>query len=333
VDFRLTEQQVELQDAVRAFCEGNYAIADIGARENEPLRAADWQRLVDLDVFRLAAPAASGGLGQGIVEAAVVYEVLGGHLVPGPLVWSALAAIHLPGHGGAASPSGSGSVNVVGGHEEVDGEPVLIEYGRQLDVAIVLRDHGVFTIPREDLGDLEAMAPTDPLTPLARVRNLPRGTQVGDAEVAAEMRGIGAVLASALLLGIADRALQAAVGYAGSRHQFGKPIGSFQAIKHLLADMYVRTMLTRSATYAAAAIADDRESGDFGVAASAAKLIATDAAIRNAKTCIQVHGGMGFTWEMIPHYLLKRAWVLEHAFGSRSEHADRIATDLASEVA
>ncbi|HUP75740.1 MAG TPA: acyl-CoA dehydrogenase family protein [Acidimicrobiales bacterium] len=324
MDFRLTEQQVELQDAVRAFCEGNYAIADIGAREREPLRAGDWQRLVDLDVFRLAAPTASGGLGQGIVEAAVVYEVLGGHLVPGPLVWSALAAIHLPGHGGAAR---------IGGHDEVDDESVLIDYGQHLDLVIVLRDDGVFSIPREDLGDLEAVVPTDPLTPVARARNLPRGTQVGDPEVAAEMRNIGAVLASALLLGIADRALQAAVGYAGSRHQFGKPIGSFQAIKHLLADMYVRTMLTRSATYAAAAIADDRESGDFVVAASAAKLIATDAAIRNAKTCIQVHGGMGFTWEMIPHYLLKRAWVLEHAFGSRAEHADRIATDLASEVA
>ena len=98
--------------------------------------------------------------------------------------------------------------------------------------------------------------------------------------------------------------------------------------------MYVRTMLARSATYAAAAIADDRGVGRLRQPRpSAAKLIATDAAIRNAKTCIQVHGGMGFTWEMIPHYLLKRAWVLEHSFGSRTEHADTIATDLASEVA
>jgi alkylation response protein AidB-like acyl-CoA dehydrogenase len=147
------------------------------------------------------------------------------------------------------------------------------------------------------------------------------------------MRTIGTVLASALLLGLADRALHAAVAYAGNRQQFGRPIGSFQAIKHLLADMYVRTLLARSATYAAAAIADDRESGDLSAAASAAKLVATDAAIRNAKTCIQVHGGMGFTWEMLPHYLLKRAWVLEHSFGNRAEHADTIATDLASEVA
>ena len=326
MDFRLTEQQLELQDAVRAFCEKHYALADIGALDREPLRAGDWQRLVDLDVFRLAAPAAGGGLGLGIVEAAVVYEVLGGHLVPGPLVWTALASIHIPGLAESA---------VVGGHEAVDdtSAPVLIDYGQNLDMVIVLRDDGVFVIPRDDLGELEAVQPTDPLTPIGRARQLPRGTRVADRQVATEMRGIGTVLASALLVGIADRSLQSAVGYAGSRQQFGRPIGSFQAIKHLLSDMYVRTLLARSATYAAAAIADDRESGDFAVAASAAKLIASDAAIRNAKTCIQVHGGMGFTWEMLPHYLLKRAWVLEYAFGSRAEHADTIATDLASEVA
>lgn len=327
MDFRLTEQQVELQDAVRAFCEKHYVVADIGALDPEPLRAADWARLVELEVFRLAAPVAGGGLGLGIVEAAVVYEVLGGHLVPGPLVWTALAAIHIPGLAGVGA--------VVGGHEEVDdgAAPVLIDYGRDLDMVTVLGDDGVFVIEREDLGELESVAPTDPLTPIARARRLPRGEQVADPQVATEMRRIGAVLSSALLLGIADRALQAAVTYAGNRQQFGRPIGSFQAIKHLLADMYVRTLLARSATYAAAAIADDRESGDFVVASSAAKLIATDAAIRNAKTCIQVHGGMGFTWEMIPHYLLKRAWVLEHSFGSRTEHADTIARDLASEVA
>ena len=327
MDFRLTEQQVELQDAVRAFCEKHYALADIGARDRDPVRVGDWQRLVDLDVFRLAAPPMSGGLGLGIVEAAVVYEVLGSHLVPGPLVWTAIAAIHIPGLAGEGA--------LVGGHEEVDdaSAPALLDYGQNLDMVIVLRDDGVFVIPRDDLGELEAVAPTDPLTPIGRARQLPRGTRVADRQVATEMRYLGTVLASALLLGIADRALQSAVAYAGSRQQFGRPIGSFQAIKHLLADMYVRTLLARSATYAAAAIADDRESGDFVVAASAAKLIATDAAIRNAKTCIQVHGGMGFTWEMIPHYLLKRAWVLEYAFGNRAEHADTIATDLASEVA
>ena len=327
MDFRLSEQQVELQDAIRSFCERNYALADIGARDREPLRAADWARLVDLDVFRLAAPASNSGLGLGVVDAAVVYEALGGHLVAGPLVWSALAAIYLPGVAGDAA--------IVGGYEDHDdaSAPILIEYAQQLDALIVLRDDGVFIIAGEDLGELDVVAPTDPLTPIGRAHTLPHGTPVADREAATAMRDVGTVLTSALLLGMADRALHAAVTYAGSRQQFDRPIGSFQAVKHLLADMYVRTLLARSATYAAAAIADDRESGDFVVAAAAAKLLSTDAAIRNAKTCIQVHGGMGFTWDMIPHYLLKRAWVLEHAFGSRTEHAGMIATELARELA
>ncbi|MEO5837593.1 MAG: acyl-CoA dehydrogenase family protein [Acidimicrobiales bacterium] len=327
MDFRLTEQQVELQDAIRGYCDAGYALADIATLDPAPLRAGDWTRLAGLDVFRLAAPAARGGLGLGIVEAAVVYEVLGGYLVPGPLVWTALAAIYVP--------ELAAGDTLVGGHEHDDDQsaPVFIEYGQDLDTLIALREDGVFLIPRASLGALETVAPTDPLTPIARIPSLPRGHQVADGHVATEMRSIGAVMVSALLLGIADRALQSAVTYAGNRQQFGRPIGSFQAIKHLLADMYVRTLLARSATYAAAAMADDRESGDYVVAAAAAKLLATDAAIRNAKTCIQVHGGMGFTWEMIPHYLLKRAWVYEHSFGSRPEHADRIATDLAREVA
>src|SRR4051812_16045550 len=123
MDFRLTEQQIELQDAIRTYCERIYPLTDIGALDREPLRAGDWERLADLDVFRLAAPAGRGGLGLGVVETAVVYEVLGGHLVPGPLVWTALAAIHLPEFAEGAA--------VVGGHEAVDdaSAPVLIDYG------------------------------------------------------------------------------------------------------------------------------------------------------------------------------------------------------------
>jgi alkylation response protein AidB-like acyl-CoA dehydrogenase len=99
------------------------------------------------------------------------------------------------------------------------------------------------------------------------------------------------------------------------------PIGSFQAIQHLLADMHVRSGLAQSATYAAAAMAQDRGSDESAHAASAAKLLAAEAANDNAGTAIQVLGGMGFTWEMPPHHLLKRAWVLEQSFGTADDHA------------
>ena len=326
MDFRLTQEQVDLQGAIRAFCTARYPFTGLAALEGAPLGDA-WGRLAEMDVFRIAAPTAGGGLGLGIVEAAVVYEVLGNHLVPGPLVWSALATIHLPEFAAGTA--------IVGGLDDDlrRDEPALIEYAGDLDALIVLRHDGVHLVEPDELDSCEAVTPIDPLTPVSCMTSPPGGRRVADHLVADDIREIGAVLTSALLVGIADRALDAAVSYANQRNQFGRPIGSFQAIKHLLADMYVRAALARSTTYGAAAMADDREIGDLATAAATAKLLAADAAIRNAKTCIQVHGGMGFTWEMIPHYLLKRAWVLEHSFGSRSHHAETVARELANEVA
>ena len=126
---------------------------------------------------------------------------------------------------------------------------------------------------------------------------------------------------------MASRALDTARAYALERQQFDVPIGSFQAIKHLLADMYVRMTLAQSATYAAAAVADEPGGDDPVRAASAAKLLAAEAAIEGASTAVQVLGGMGFTWDMLPNYLLKRAWHLEHGFGRRDAHAQRLGGD------
>jgi alkylation response protein AidB-like acyl-CoA dehydrogenase len=124
-----------------------------------------------------------------------------------------------------------------------------------------------------------------------------------------------------MLLGVSETALASSRRYALDREQFDVQIGSFQAVQHLLADMYVRTALARSATYAAAAVLDDPGVGDPLRAIAAAKILAGEAALENARTAIQVHGGIGFTWEMPTNYLLKRAWVLEHSFGDADSHA------------
>jgi alkylation response protein AidB-like acyl-CoA dehydrogenase len=286
MDFRLDEAQTALQDTVRRFC---------AARS--PDDPVPWPALADLGVFDV--------LALGTVEAAVVFEQLGAHLVTGPLLWSALAA---------------SDGRVVGGTEDDD---PLVEHAGSLDALLVLRVGGVFLVEAGDLPPPEPLAPLDPLTPIGRYPSLPAGTRVGDATDAARLRLHGTVLSAALLLGLADRALDVARDYALEREQFGVPIGSFQAIKHLLADMYVRTALARSATYAAAAVLDGRS-------AAGAKLLAGEAAVENARSAIQVLGGMGFTWEMLPHYLLKRALVLEHGFGTGDEHAEALADALAA---
>ena len=138
---------------------------------------------------------------------------------------------------------------------------------------------------------------------------------------------------SGQLLGIAEATLELAVEYAKGREQFGRPIGSFQAVKHMLADMFVRQEVCRAAVYAAGATCDDPLVGDVERAVSSAKLSAGEAALQNARACIQVHGGMGYTWEVAAHYYLKRCWVLESLFGTCEEHSERVAerVDAASE--
>jgi alkylation response protein AidB-like acyl-CoA dehydrogenase len=102
-------------------------------------------------------------------------------------------------------------------------------------------------------------------------------------------------------------------------------IGSFQAIKHLLADAFVRQELARAAVYAAGATIDQPEVGSAERAVASAKITAGDAALKNARCCVQVHGGMGYTWEVPAHYYLKRAIVLENAFGTSEEYSERMA--------
>jgi alkylation response protein AidB-like acyl-CoA dehydrogenase len=122
-----------------------------------------------------------------------------------------------------------------------------------------------------------------------------------------------------------------AVDYAKERVQFDRPIAGFQAIKHLCADMLVRTEVARAAVYAAGAHLDDVDLAsyaDLDRGISGAKVMAGEAAVANGKAATQVFGGMGFTWEVDVHLYLKRAWVLDSHFGSADMHADVVAGAL-----
>jgi alkylation response protein AidB-like acyl-CoA dehydrogenase len=208
-----------------------------------------------------------------------------------------------------------------------------VEHAGEIDTLLILRTDGVFVCAGPDLPAFDAMTPLDPLTPVGRCDMVPIGIRVGDARDASNLRLMGTVLCAAMLLGVSSAALEVARCYALDREQFGVPIGSFQAVQHLLADMYVRTALARSATYAAAAVLDDPEISDPIRASAMAKLLAGEAALENARAAIQIHGGIGFTWEMLPNYLLKRAWVLEHVFGDADSHAFAVSCSLEEALA
>ena len=321
MDFRLTEDQEALRDGIRAFCDGRFGLE----RLDETARAGGfdrdlWGELASMGVFSLRQPESEGGVGLAMADAVLVFAELGRRLVPGPAVWSHLAASLVPG-------AGAGDA-VVGGLDAADGEPVLIEHLAALDALLVVRDDGVERVDPRGLDATPVATPLDPLTPLHHAAALPHGDRIGDAALAARLRREGTALAAAQLLGIAEATQERATAYAKEREQFGRPIGGFQSIKHLLADMFVRQEMARAAVYAAGATLDQPELGDPARAVASAKVVAGEAAMKNARACVQIHGGMGYTWQMAPHWYLKRAWVLGASFGASEVHEERLAGSL-----
>lgn len=344
MDFQLSEDQLALQQGIRSFCEDRYRFERIAELAREPALRDDWQALAGMGVFGLRLPESEGGVGLGMAEAAVVFAELGRCLAPGPILWSHLLAALIPGAasgetlvGGLdCAPGGAEWSAGGGGESSAPGEgggaaPVLIENGAELDALAVLRGDGVHRMDGPALAaGRKVDTPLDPLTPLLHLPALPQGKRIADAAAAAKLRLEGAVLVAALQLGIAESTLELAVAHAKAREQFGRPIASFQAIKHFCADMFTRQELARAAVYAAAATLDDPEIGDPTRAAAAARIVAGNAAMKNARQCIQIHGGMGYTWEMPPHYYLKRALVLEQTLTPTDTHCETMATHLAA---
>ncbi|MFD9190536.1 acyl-CoA dehydrogenase family protein [Streptomyces phaeochromogenes] len=164
-------------------------------------------------------------------------------------------------------------------------------------------------VVRGDVTGAVAMRSADPLTPLHRV---PR---------AAPPDPVAALLTAAEQLGSASRTCELAVQHARTREQFGQPIGAFQAVKHLCSEMLVRVEVARGAVYAAAVTADPLD-------IAAAGLLADEAAEHGARDCLQVHGGMGFTWESDVHLHLKRAWLRARRGQSAAEAEEALAEEL-----
>jgi alkylation response protein AidB-like acyl-CoA dehydrogenase len=305
--FDLDDDERALAGGIRELCRGHLP-------DPAPFDRTTWQALHDAGVFTLRMPEPEGGLGLGMAAQAVVFEELGKGLAAGPLIGTALAA-------------GTVAGDAVGLVERTE-RPLLVEHLEVLDALVVLDASGAWAVDPRSVDGRPVPRPLDPLTPLHRAVDLPRGEQVAGADVAADWRRRGAVLAAALLLGIAEEVSARATAYAKEREQFGRPIGSFQAVKHLLADTVVRTEVTRAAVYSAAVHLDDPGAGDSERAVAAAKLLAGEHALANAKTAVQVHGGMGFTWEVPIHHYLKRAALLASAFGGADEHAASLAAVL-----
>ena len=266
MDFELTESQVDLAEGVRQLCRAHFALEQIRTLElaDRVVDREGWRRLGEAGVFNLCLAEEAGGVGLGLAEAALVFDELGRSLVPGPLVASHLAAGLVDG-----ADDGSVVVGLIEAGPSTDAAvPLFIEYLEDLDVLLVLSDSGIASVDPGSLDASRRTRPMDPLTPVWSVPSLPEGTPLAGPDIGAWWRRDGTVLTAALQVGLAGWTTELAVEYAKQRRQFGRPIGGFQAIKHLCADMAVRAEVARCSVQAAAVTVDQPDVGDAVVAAA-----------------------------------------------------------------
>ncbi|MFD9390358.1 acyl-CoA dehydrogenase family protein [Streptomyces sp. NPDC060000] len=288
--FRLTDDQRALRDGVRGLLARRFDRAALRAAVDRPGR-------LDRTLWRELGAAGFFALrlpeADGGVGLGLPETVLAFEEAGRVLLPGPLVATHLA---AGRVPGAADGETVVAA---VDGGG-LVEWLAQADVVCGGADGAV------------PLRSVDPLTPLHRVLG---------ASVAADP--VAVLLTAAEQLGTATRACETAVQHARAREQFGQPIGAFQAVKHLCAESLVRVEVARAAVYAAAVTAHPAD-------IAAARLLADEAAVRGARDCLQVHGGMGFTWEADVHLLLKRAWVRTRRAGGGTESEELLAADLLS---
>jgi alkylation response protein AidB-like acyl-CoA dehydrogenase len=269
-----------------------------------------WRQLEEIGIFAMGLDEAAGGSGLGAVEEALIGMALGRRLA-GPAVFATIGAAHAP-----SSSRTPHALRVASGYRRGDKVVIVSDPKAQRVLVRSPSRAELFEFPqgahrvdsRHWLGDLcEAPAQGEPIA------------SIDDAGVL-RLR----LLDAAALAGIAQAALDMGVSYAGTREQFGRPIGSFQAVKHHCANMAIAARCARDQTaFAAVAIDQGREDAVFQL--ESALFVAGSAALENAAKNIQIHGGLGFSDEADPHLLIKRAQLLLAVAGGLEAANDRIA--------
>ncbi|WP_088310645.1 acyl-CoA dehydrogenase family protein [Novosphingobium sp. B 225] len=308
MDFRFSDDQLNLAEGVRDYLSGTHGPEVLRRLDEHGNRdPAIWQGLVQMGLTGLCVPEAQGGLGMGLPEAALIAAECGRACLAEPLVDTAFVGVPwLVAQG------------QLGGLEDV------VAGSRRIAVAHAIN-------PWEADGDGAALTSVDPLRNLSVRVERSRDTSAPGVSTTLDANGegddlllnLGALMSAAQLVGLADAMLDQAVEYAKIRTQFGQPVGAFQALKHQLANCSVAIEFAKPVVWrAASALEHGLESAPVHV--SHAKVAATDAAMLTAETAIQVHGAMGYTYEVDLHFWMKRSWALCGAWGDRAFHLKRV---------
>jgi alkylation response protein AidB-like acyl-CoA dehydrogenase len=311
MDFRLTEDQETLVAGVRDFLAGAHGPEMLRVLDaSQTRRSPDlWRELCDMGLPGLLIPEEHGGLGLGLVEGAMIALELGRSAVAEPIVDTALVAVPWlvrRGQTDLLPALATGGATVALAH------PVN-PWVADLDRATWIVGGG-----KVERSTNSAPISAESVDPLRRLFAPP--DSVADDEL---LLDLAALMSAAQLIGLADGMLAQAVDYAKARQQFGQPIGAFQAVKHHLASVAVRIEFAKPVLMRAAA-GFDQDEALASVHVSHAKLAASEAALLAAETAIQVHGAMGYTYEVDLHFWMKRSWALAGAWGDRAFHLRRI---------
>jgi alkylation response protein AidB-like acyl-CoA dehydrogenase len=354
MQFGLSESQEFLKDSARKFFAGECPSAEMRRvmETDTAYDAALWSKLTDQGYTGIIFPEKYGGVGLGKVELMLLMEETGRALLPGPffstvvLAGSVLDAVATPAHKTRyLAPICRGEVRATvaileasanwnlrdlhlsAAHGKLTGKKYFVSDAAVADFILVVARNGVFLVDSKTSGlKIAPMSGMDlsrklyvvefddaPAEQISTISGLTRAFDIATAALAAE------------LVGGMQRTLDITVEYAKTRKQFGKPIGIFQAVQHQCADMYLETESSRSAVYYAG-WALEENSPDAATAVSIAKMYASDAARTVGNRGIQIHGGMGFTWENDVHLYYRRAKASEIAFGDATFHRERIAS-------
>jgi len=341
--FELSDDQALLRASTRDFFAGAAPLAKTRALMEHDARGfapAQWAELASMGYVGLLIPASAGGQGLGAVELAVVMEEAGRVCLPGPLLDVVLAAHLLAAAGGQDALLGeiaSGATIVTLARDDapfagapagatrldgtrLHGRKFFVPFAASADALVVVTSDG----PALAHGPFAPIA-TPTLDLAQRFAEVPLAhdaVRLGPPALLEATDQLAAVGAAAMLLGVMTRALELTLDYARTRETFKKPIGAFQALQHRLADMLLRAESTRSAVYRAAwcLAAGDPEAA---LAAATAKAYAGEAARHVCGEAVQMHGGIGFTWELDLHLWFKRAKTLEQHYGSTELQLER----------
>jgi alkylation response protein AidB-like acyl-CoA dehydrogenase len=330
MDFRLNEDQQALQSAARDFLRKEVTSTVVRASFDSPDGDAPelYKKMAELGWLGIGVPEEMGGLGMSVIEGAVVCEQLGYVNAPGPFFATACLAIPgllALGAEDLVAPLLDGSKRATAGRRLES-----IVDAQIADGLLLAREGKALWFERDEL-EVEPHPTVDGTRRTASVKPIGSGRELGDAtefEFGMEPGPARAVdvmttLLCAEMVGGMQWALDATVQYVKDREAFGRPIGVFQAVQHKCADMLVQTESSRSAAYYAAyAIANELPDARF--ATSVAKAYCSDAAHFVTGQCIQLHGGIGFTWEHDAHLYFKRATTNRVLLGDAAFHRDRV---------